>query len=134
MYNVRQEHCIPCIFITCMSQGRIQVFIDAFDNDLGQLGQGDTIIAFGVDLELRLGQNFTERKTYLSQVWSHVRLSFSIDLSFKVQCSENYYGPSCDTFCEPVEGVSTCDNEGRIICIHSNISSTCTCMFALYIS
>ena len=49
-------------------------------------------------------------------------------MSFRVKCSENYYGPNCNTFCEPMEGVYTCDNEGRITCFHSgqDLATNCT--------
>ena len=51
-------------------------------------------------------------------------------MSFRVQCAENsfgpncchenFYGPYCSTFCEPVEGVYTCDREGRVVCIQGD--------------
>ena len=102
------------------SQGRIQLFIDAIDHDVRQLGQGDTIIAYGINLELQLGEGFTQRATYVSQVWIQVR-SINIDLSFKVRCSENYYGPSCGKVCRPVEGVSTCDQDGNVTSLNEII-------------
>ena len=49
-------------------------------------------------------------------------------MSFKVQCSENYYGPNCTTHCEPVEGVYTCDGEGRLICLQGNQSFCTLCI------
>ena len=108
------------IIMILLSQGRIQLFIDAIDYDVGKLGQGDTIIAYGINLELQLGEGFTQRATYVSRVWIQVR-SINIDLSFKVQCSENYYGLSCGKFCKPIEGVSTCDQDGNVTSLNEII-------------
>ena len=83
---------------------------------------------FPIDLELELGADFTERTTYTG-IYNISGLGF--DMSFRVQCSKDYYGPNCSTFCRPVEGVYTCDNEGRIACIHSgqNLATDCaTCL------
>ena len=98
------------------------MFIDAIDHELGQLGEGDTIIAYGIDLELQLGEGFTERNTYISRVWIQVK-NIKIDLSFRVQCAEYYYGPSCDNFCVPFEGVSTCDENGNVTSLSKMIST-----------
>ena len=79
---------------------------------------------FPIDLELELGVGFTERTTYTG-IYNISGLGF--DMSFRVQCSENYYGPNCTTFCEPVEGVYTCDSEGRVVCIQDNRDPTTSC-------
>ena len=52
-------------------------------------------------------------------------------MSFRVQCSENYYGPDCTTFCEPMEGVYTCDSEGRPICLQGNQRFCIQCLSSL---
>ena len=52
-------------------------------------------------------------------------------MSFRVQCSENYYGPNCTTFCEPMEGVYTCDSEGRVVCLHDGQDLATNCMACL---
>ena len=69
---------------------------------------------FPIDLELNPGPNFTERTTYTG-IYNMSDVGF--DMSFRVQCLENYYGPNCMTFCESVEGVYTCDSEGRPVCL-----------------
>ena len=48
-------------------------------------------------------------------------------VSFRLQCSENYYGPNCTTFCEPVEGVYICDSEGRVVCLQDNHDPATNC-------
>ena len=79
---------------------------------------------FPIDLELTLGANFTERTTYTG-IYNISGLGF--DMSFRVQCSENY-GPNCTTFCEPTEGVYTCDSDGKIVCLHDgqDLATNCT--------
>ena len=87
------------------------------------------ISRFPIDLELELGMNFTERTTYTG-IYSISGLGF--DMSFRVQCSENYYSPNCATFCEPVEGVYTCDSEGRVVCAALNLDPATNCMMCLH--
>ena len=107
-------------------QGRIQFFIEASDAPVAG-GETELVIdRFRIDLDqLQLGADFTGRTRYTNSIFNTP--DDSIDLSFRVQCSENYYGPNCTTFCEPVEGVYTCDNEGRIVCVGSrNLATNCT--------
>ena len=106
-------------------QGRIQFFIDALDRN-AQSGEMIVFInRFPIDLELELGADFTERTTYTG-IYNISGLGF--DMSFRVQCSENYYGPNCNTFCEPMEGVYTCDSEGILICLQGNQSFCTQCL------
>ena len=79
---------------------------------------------FPIDLELIPEANFTERTTYTG-IYNISGLGF--DMSFRVQCSENYYGPNCTTFCEPMEGVYICDSEGMPICLQGDQNSTTFC-------
>ena len=95
-------------------QGRIQFFIDALDRAVWSNETEVIINRFPIYLELQLGANFTERTAYTG-IYNIPGLGF--DMSFRVQCSENYYGPNCTTFCEPIEGVYRCDGEGRGICL-----------------
>ena len=94
---------------------------------------------FPIDLELDPGTNFTERTTYTG-IYNISGLGF--DMSFRVQCAdnffgpnccpdENYFGPNCTTFCEPVEGVYTCDREGRVVCLEVNRNPSTTCASCL---
>ena len=110
------------------TQGRIQLFIDALDND-ARSGETEVLInRFPIDLELELGAAFTERTTYTG-IYNISGLGF--DMSFRVQCSENYYGPNCTTFCEPMEGVYNCSRGGSILCLqeHRNPATNCsTCL------
>ena len=53
-------------------------------------------------------------------------------MSFRVHCSENYYGPNCTTLCESVEGVYTCDSEGRVVCVQDNRDPATNCTHCLH--
>ena len=68
-----------------------------------------------IDLELSISSTFTERRTY-----SGIYNISQFDMSFRLsgQCAENYYGPWCNIFCSEVEGLSTCDSEGNIMCVN----------------
>ena len=93
-----------------------------------QGGETEVLInRFPIDLELELGADFTERTTYTG-IYNISGLGF--DMSFRVQCRENYHGPNCATFCEPV-GVYTCDNEGNSICVQSDRDPITECMHCL---
>ena len=52
----------------------------------------------------------------------------TFDLSFRVQCSENYYGPQCNVFCSEVDQQLSCDNEGNVVCVNQyrNPETNCT--------
>ena len=108
-------------------QEKIQFIVDALDKavSLSTLNETEMIInRFAINLELQPGPNFTDRVNYtgffkISEV--------NFDISFRVQCLENYYGSNCTTFCEPVDGVYTCNSEGRIVCIDDNRDPTASC-------
>ena len=109
-------------------QGRVQFFIDALDSDV-RSGEIELFInRFPIDLELELGAAFTERTTYTG-IYNISGLGF--DMSFRVQCSENYYGPNCTTFCEPLKDVYNCNSEGRPTCILANRDPTTNCTTCL---
>ena len=84
---------------------------------------------YPIDLELTLGVTFTERTTYTG-IYNISGLG--LDMSFRVQCSENYYGPNCTTFCESLKNVYTCDSEsGSIVCLKVNHDPATNCTTCL---
>ena len=87
---------------------------------------------FPINLEMTPGTNFTERTTYTG-FYNVSGVGF--DMSFKVQCSENYYGPNCT--CKPLEGVYTCNIEGKPECLQDkslDSSTNCTtCLNGRYL-
>ena len=79
---------------------------------------------FLINLTLNIGPTFTDRTTYHGIMGSDV----TFDLSFRVQCSENYYGPQCNVFCSEVNQPLSCDNEGNVVCVNQyrNPETNCT--------
>ena len=84
---------------------------------------GSAIDRFPINLLLDVSSSFTQRRTYNGDYGIA-----TFDLSFKLDCSENYYGVNCDVFCAGVEGVSTCDSEGNVVCVDSNCSPESNCV------
>ena len=129
-------HYATCICSSCiklmmkfLTQGRIQFYVDAIDRPVAMATSGISetlaiINRFPIDLELTPGASFTERMTYTG-IYNISDLGF--DMSFRVQCTEKYYSPNCTTLCEPMEGVYTCDSEGRVVCLQSNYDPTTSC-------
>ena len=102
-------------------QGRIQFFIDALDRAVWDNETEVIINRFPIYLELQLGVNFTERIAYTG-IYNIPGLGFN--MSFRVQCSENYYGPNCTTFCEPLKDVYNCSREGSIVFLQERQNPT----------
>ena len=113
-------------------QGRTQFLIDALDRAVPRstsgLDETEAIInRFPINLELDSGTSFTDRTTYTG-IYNISGLGF--DMSFRVQCSENYYGQNC-TSCNPVKGVYTCSTEEGVVCIHDNRDPATNCTTCL---
>jgi len=83
---------------------------------------GSTIDRFLINVELELSSTFTERRTYVGELGIA-----QFDLSFRVACLENYYGPQCNVFCSGVAGQSTCDSEGNLVCVDSSLTPESSC-------
>ena len=105
-------------------QGRIQFFIDAIDSADGPTEMPDIINRFPIDRELELGSRLTPRTAYTG-IFNISRQIF--DMSFRVQCSENYYGRACSIFCTPLEGVNTCDSQEGVVCVQNNRDPSTNC-------
>ena len=78
---------------------------------------------FLIDLTLNIGPTFTDRTTYYGIMGSGV----TFDLSFRVQCSKNYYGPQCNLFCSEVAQLLSCDKEGNVVCVNQYRSPKTNC-------
>ena len=116
------------IFTYSIHTGKdIQFYIKALDR-VESHGPEDLtypINHFLIDLELELGAAFTERTTYTG-IYNISGLGF--DMSFRVQCSENYYGPNCTIFCESVQNLYiTCGSGGSRICLQSGQDPATDC-------
>ena len=108
-------------------QGRIQILVNAVDRINNNQAPNETegiIDRFLINLDqLQLGADLTEQTTY-----DGIHNISQLAISFQVQCSENYYGSDCTTFCEAVEGVYNCDSNGSIVCVEENRNSSTSCI------
>ena len=109
-------------------QGRIQFLIDALDKANANNETEVLINRFPIDLELEPGAAFTERTTYTG-IYNISGLGF--DMSFRVQCSENYYGPNCAKFCIPLKNVYNCSREEGIFCLQERQNPVTNCTTCL---
>ena len=53
------------------------------------------------------------------------------DMSFRMQCSANYYSPTCTTVCKKIEGVYTCNGEQGVECIDDSQDFAVNCVTCL---
>ena len=108
----------------------MQFFIDALDRaSPGRSGEIEVLIdRFSIDLELELGAAFTARVNYTG-IYNISDVEF--DLSFRVQCSENYYGPDCTAFCIPLADVYECNDQGQFVCLKENREPSTNCTTCL---
>ena len=90
----------------------------------GNCQTGEVVDRVLINMDLSISSHFTERRTY-----SGIHSISQFDLSFRIsgECSENYYGPQCNVFCLGEEGVSTCTENGRLMCVNSNLSPDSNC-------
>ena len=91
----------------CMDRSNKQVYFFNFP------GSGSVGMTFDMFLT-NIGPTFTDKTTYHGILGSVV----TFDLSNRVQCSENYYGPQCNVFCSEVDQQLSCDNEGNVVCVN----------------
>ena len=112
---------ICCVDLVLIMQGRAQFYIVAYD--FGQ-GTSESVVLdwFLVDLELSISSGLIARTTY-----SGIHNVAQFDLSFRIDCSENYHDSQCDVFCMEVPGQFTCDSDGNIVCVNSNLTSGSNC-------
>ena len=92
-------------------------------------GETEVLInRFPIDLELDPGAAFTVRENYTG-IYSISDLGF--DISFRVQCLQDYYGPNCTTFCIPLEDVYECNDQGQFVCLKENREPSTNCTTCL---
>ena len=76
---------------------------------------------FLIDLELNVSSP-TARTTY-----DGIHNVAQFDLSFRIDCSENYHGTQCNVFCMEVPGQFTCNNDGTKMCVNGDFSPESNC-------
>ena len=99
--------------------------IQILDRDFGNTDD-DEVDIFVIDISLTSGIDFSTPITYMG-----VNGFGQIQLSFRLNCTENYYGPVCATFCMERDddlGHYTCGSDGSIVCRqgYQDPSSFCT--------
>ena len=73
-----------------------------------------------------IGETFTARQTYTG-IYGNVRL----DMSYRAICKENYYGPTCATFCagrDDSGGRYECSEEGERVCLEGWVDLPNNCL------
>ena len=99
--------------------------IQILDLDFGNT-EDDEVDIFFIDTYLTSGIDFSTPITYMG-----VNGFGQIQLSFRLNCTENYYGPDCATFCMERDddlGHYTCGSDGSFVCLqgYQDPSSLCT--------
>ncbi len=84
------------------------------------------VTVFNVNLVTTPGSNFTDTDTLAG-----TQIGTNLQLKYRVLCLEDYFGPSCTTFCQETdsdEGHYTCDGSGNFACMegYSDPSTNCT--------
>ena len=86
------------------------------DVDGGLLGSDDHLDDIYVEISLSPSSAFYPQQSYTGY-YGHAE----IVLSFRVQCTGDFYGPNCATYCVPTDDSSghyTCDvTDGSKICL-----------------
>ena len=99
------------IIIIMSVQGSFQILVEVFDTD--DFSDDDFVdVIFGAPFNLSIGHRIT-------QTYSGRRASITV--AFQASCSEYYYGPECDVFCEEMDSAAkghyTCDPQmGEKVC------------------
>ena len=99
------------------------LFIEVEDNDLVFDDHVDDVY---VTITRNPSSSFSSRQTYTG-----VHGNSRIELSFRVQCTANFYGSNCATHCVPrdnSQGHYSCGSNGERICLSgwSEPASDCT--------
>ena len=105
-------------------QGTVRLFIQVEDYD--PIGSNDHIDDVYVTIMLTLNSSFNSRRAYIG-----ITENSRIELSFRLQCTNSFYGSNCTTFCmsrNDSEGHYDCGPDGERICLSgwSDPSRNCT--------
>lgn len=104
-----------CFGTYCILQGAFQLFTRIDDSDPRNNQLVDVIfVEKTITPTPRASANFTNDEMYVGN-----NNHSTIELRFRVVCSEDHYGPNCTTFCTPMDNLQghfSCDQNGRIVC------------------
>ena len=106
---------IVTLFIAYLQtiQGTVSLFIKVEDYDLSN--PDDHVDNVYATITLTPSSSFTSIRTY-NGIYGNSR----IELSFRLQCSSNFYGSDCATYCVPRDdsgGHYSCGTNGQRICL-----------------
>ena len=104
-------------------QGTVTLFIEVEDNDPFFDDHVDDVYA---TITQSPSSSFSSRQTYTG-----VHGNSRIELSFRIQCTANFYGSNCATHCVPKDdsgGHYGCGSNGERICLSgwSELARDCT--------
>lgn len=108
-------------------QGGIQLAVQAWDQDSGD-DPADIIDIFHIDIIM----NSTNTPTFSDRmIFTGVYNNGNFELSFRLNCTQNYFGPNCTTFCierDSPLGHFTCGSDGSFVCREgfADPSTNCT--------
>ena len=94
-------------------QGTVGLLIHIEDIDL--FGASEPVDDIFATIMLTPNSSFTSRSAY-----SGTNGNIMIELSFRLQCTSNFYGSDCATYCVPrddSEGYYNCGPNGERICL-----------------
>lgn len=94
-------------------QGAIKLYIEVEDYD--SITSNEHVDDIYVTISLVPNSTFTPRETFIGDSGNS-----RIELSFRVQCSNNLYGNNCTTFCvtrNDSGGHYTCGANGQMLCL-----------------
>ncbi len=105
-------------------QGTIQLIIQSYDRDTGNDDYIDIEFINLIDLDVEAA-TFTQSKLYIGTF----QLS-TYELSFRVNCAQNYYCSDCNTFCisrNDSFGHYYCKQDGSIECFQGYMDPSTNC-------
>ena len=116
------------MYVSLCVQGSFQVLVEVYDTDISTSDDFIDVI-FGAPFDMSVGDSIT--RTYSGR-------RAEITLALEVNCSNYYYGPNCDTFCEEedsdLNGHYTCNPEsGEKECRQGYTDSSTNCTRGMYI-
>jgi hypothetical protein len=105
-------------------QGTVRLFIQVEDYDPSS--SNDLVDDVYATIILTPNSSFTSRRVY-----DGINRNSRVELSFRLQCTSNFYGSDCATFCMPRDdsgGRYDCGPDGERICLSgwSDPSRNCT--------
>ena len=104
------------------TKGRIRLGFRAQDRD-GDIGGDDDDIIGTVFASLDETNLFPGDALTTPVVYSTSKMQ--VELSFRVECADNYYGPTCLVLCIPSSENFVCNRNGQLVCAENHYGPSC---------